>query len=553
MPYASPLKFDYSPWLFWPQATEEERSRQLSHQAALASLPGVRIGEGVFLSEHANIDPAEFHIGENSYVAAHAYITDQVHLGSNTTVNPFTVIRGRVTIGDAVRIGAHTSIIAFNHSMHPDEPVYKQKHTVKGITIGDDVWIGSNVTILDGVTIGSHAVLAAGAIVTKHVADWSIVGGNPARHLRDRRQVGAAKPAPLAAKLADFGAMARRDASELIGRCWDPARNGGTYADAPGAAATVRAHCDAVELADLLLGSAPAQLTLSGHVARLQSLQDPATGLVPEYAPDGTPDAGPLEFGVGPATYHVLSAGYALDLLGSSFPHPVHAVARMDAAALVGALKGLTWQKNTWGAGAWIDAWGTASYWNLARGAGDSTAASTLFGWLLSNAHADTGAWGSPAEGSLLQTVNGYYRLTRGTFAQFGLPVPHAERLIDTVLGHGSDPRFFAPGRQNACNVLDVAHPLWLAKKQSNHRQDEVRAWAREQLDVALGHWVPGEGFAFSLAGDGRTECLPGLQGTEMWLAIIWYLADLLGESKALGYRPRGVHRPEAAFNLATV
>lgn len=40
-------------------------------------------------------------------------------------------------------------------------------------------------------------------------------------------------------------------------------------------------------------------------------------------------------------------------------------------------------------------------------------------------------------------------------------------------------------------------------------------------------------------------ETEPGLQGTEMWLAIAWYLADLLGVSDALGYRPRGVHRPE--------
>lgn len=552
MSYSSPLKFDYSPWQFWPQATDVEHRLQLAHQDKLKRNPGVTIGAKVFLSEHAMIDPTEFHIGDNSYVAAHAYITDHVHLGENTTVNPFTVIRVKVRIGDAVRIGAHTSIIAFNHSMHPDEPVYLQKLTVKGITIGDDVWIGSNVTVLDGVTIGSHAVLAAGAIVTRDVADWSIVGGNPARHLRDRRQVGQSAPSSLAAKLAAFGTMARRDATELIARCWDPSRNGGMYADSPGAAATVRAHCDAVELAELLLGTAPGQITHTDHVARLQGLQDPATGLVPEYSPEGTPDAGPLAFGAEPATYHVLSVGYALDLLGSHFPHPIHAVSQMSGPTLVESLAQRPWQKNAWGAGAWIDAWGTASYWNLAQEAGDRSSASTLFGWLLSNASAVTGAWGDPAEGSLLQTVNGYYRLTRGTFAQFGLPVPFPERLVDTVLVHSGDPRYFAPGRQNACNVLDVAHPLWLARKQSSHRQEDVRTWAREQLDTVLGHWVPGEGFPFSLAGDGQPACLPGLQGTEMWLAIIWYLADLLGESAALGYRPRGVHRPEAAFNLAT-
>jgi hypothetical protein len=159
--------------------------------------------------------------------------------------------------------------------------------------------------------------------------------------------------------------------------------------------------------------------------------------------------------------------------------------------------------------------------------------------------------WGtapSPAEGRL-QLVNGYYRLTRGSFAQFGLPVPYTERVVDTVLDHARDPRWFAAGRQNACNVLDVAHPLWLAGRQTRHREAEVRAWASEQLTSALGRWRDGAGIGFGPAGEGGSGPgrEPGLQGTEMWLAIIWLLADLVGVSDQLGYRPRGVHRPEPA------
>jgi virginiamycin A acetyltransferase len=52
--------------------------------------------------------------------------------------------------------------------------------------IGNDVWIGAKVTILDGVTVGDGAILAAGAVVTKDVQPYSIVGGNPARHIRYR-------------------------------------------------------------------------------------------------------------------------------------------------------------------------------------------------------------------------------------------------------------------------------------------------------------------------------------------------------------------------------
>ena len=133
------------------------------------------------------VDPERLDMGSESLIAAHAYVTGSIKMGENCTVNAFTVVRGTVTMGDGVRIGAHTSILGFNHSMDPSEPVFRQPLTSKGIRIGDDVWIGSNVIVLDGVTVGSHAVLAAGAVVTKDVPEWSIVGGNPAKHIRDRR------------------------------------------------------------------------------------------------------------------------------------------------------------------------------------------------------------------------------------------------------------------------------------------------------------------------------------------------------------------------------
>jgi hypothetical protein len=201
-----------------------------------------------------------------------------------------------------------------------------------------------------------------------------------------------------------------------------------------------------------------------------------------------------------------------------------------------------------------VDSYGTALYWNR-RLFGVDGPRETLLGWLLTRQDPWTGLWGTPtaAEGRR-QPVNGYYRLTRGTFAQFGLPVPRPETTIDTVLAHRRDPRFFADGRGTACDVLDVIHPLWLCGQQTRHRRDEAAGWARDRLLATLDRWRPGAGFAFSpapLAGGpapaaGR-EHEPSLMGTEMWLAIVWLLADVLGESGALGYRPRGVHRPEPA------
>ncbi|MGW4792997.1 hypothetical protein ACWEPC_11365, partial [Nonomuraea sp. NPDC004297] len=98
----------------------------------------------------------------------------------------------------------------------------------------------------------------------------------------------------------------------------------------------------------------------------------------------------------------------------------------------------------------------------------------------------------------------------------------------------------------------DIAHPLWLTR-QSGYRSEEVTALARSLLSDALGHWTDGQGFGFQAPHPttaGTAATVPGLQGTEMWLAVLWFLADLAGVADALGYRPRGVHRPELAARL---
>jgi len=296
----------------------------------------------------------------------------------------------------------------------------------------------------------------------------------------------------------------------------------------------------------------PGQLSAEEHIGRLSGLQDPKSGLVPEFGePLPVADADGF-IGEGAALYHVLCVGYALDLLGPGLPHPVGGVRDMTARQLVDRLEGLPWRTGAWGAGAWVDSWATAAHWNLRHGHHGDATPESLFGWLLTRADPWTGMWGSPSpEDGRLQVVNGYYRLTRGSFAQFGLPLPHPERVVDAVLDHTRDARYFGAGRENACNVLDVAHPLWLCTRQlgpgaGGYRSAEIHDWAERQLATVLPRWQHGLGFGFGpgTAGPGPE---PGLQGTEMWLAIIWYLADLLGRTDELGYRPRGIHRPEPA------
>lgn len=565
--------FDFSPWEFWRHADEDARRAQLELQAAvLATHPGWSLGERVFLSEQASVQARVLELGDRSYVAAHAYLTDDVRGGRDCTINAFTVVRGKVRLGDGVRIGAHSSLLAFNHTMtDPDVEVFRQPISSRGITIGDDVWIGSHVVVLDGVTVGDQAMLAAGAVVTKDVPAGAVVGGNPARVLRWRvppadgaAVPGRAAPVPgaggpdLADRLADFVERAREQAPEVLERSWDPSLPDGQFVDRPGARPSVRAQCDAIEIADLLLGTTPSQLPADTQAERLAGWQHAGTGLVAELDATGRPSAAPLDWRDGTAAYHVLCVGYALDVLGSGFPHPVAAFTGRSGTDLVDALERLTWHGRVWGSGAWVDTVGTALRWDVPRGVpGAEAQLATLMGWLDLRADRRTGMWGSPdgTEG-MLQVVNGFYRASRGSYAQFGLSLPHPERAVDTTLAHACDPRWFAPERQNACNVLDVAHPLWLAGKQTAHRREEVVALAGRLLGDALGHWTDHEGFGFQAPDPGTRgvpATVPGLQGTEMWSAVIWLLADLVGLADVLGYRPRGVHRPEPAVLLRPV
>jgi hypothetical protein len=78
-------------------------------------------------------------------------------------------------------------------------------------------------------------------------------------------------------------------------------------------------------------------------------------------------------------------------------------------------------------------------------------------------------------------------------------------------------------------------------------RKAQVAAWVEPRIEGILASWVEGEGFPFDL-DDGK----PSLQGTEMWLSILYLMADVLGIGEALGYRPKGVHRTEPVWNLGS-
>ena len=108
-----------------------------------------------------------------------------IHVGDEFLANyNVTILDIReVKIGNHVMIAPHTLITTVGHPLSPAKR-RKNISVTAPVSIGDDVWIGSNVTILPGVTIGNNVVIAAGAVVTKDVPDNSLVGGVPAKLIK---------------------------------------------------------------------------------------------------------------------------------------------------------------------------------------------------------------------------------------------------------------------------------------------------------------------------------------------------------------------------------
>lgn len=106
-----------------------------------------------------------------------------IKIGKNVFINSGCHFQdqGGITIGNDVLIGHNVVIATINHDLAPSQ---NRKNHYAPITISNNVWIGSNATILPGVTIGEWAVVAAGAVVTKNVEPYTVVGGNPAKLIK---------------------------------------------------------------------------------------------------------------------------------------------------------------------------------------------------------------------------------------------------------------------------------------------------------------------------------------------------------------------------------
>jgi galactoside O-acetyltransferase len=186
----------------------------LAH-ALIMTIPFLKIGKRLVASRHALIVGRDskvrrlrvrctqvdrISVGEQSIVEA-AMVTDRspatIEIGSRTFIGRSLLVAAeRITVGSDVLISWDVTIV--DHDSHALDFERRRSDVVdwaRGIkdwsavpvapvTIGDRAWIGFGATILKGITIGEGAVVAAKSVVTKDVAPWTLVGGNPAREIR---------------------------------------------------------------------------------------------------------------------------------------------------------------------------------------------------------------------------------------------------------------------------------------------------------------------------------------------------------------------------------
>jgi maltose O-acetyltransferase len=144
--------------------------RHLWYQRAL----GWRLGEGTSIL-----------MGQYIQMGALRHGRTVVSIGADSVINRgcFLYVTGGLTIGESVSISPNVRLITGSHDI--GDPHFAEVY--RPITIGHHAWIGVGATVLGGVTIGEGAIVMAGAVVTRDVPPHAVVGGVPARHIKDRQ------------------------------------------------------------------------------------------------------------------------------------------------------------------------------------------------------------------------------------------------------------------------------------------------------------------------------------------------------------------------------
>ena len=144
----------------------------------------IRIGGNTVLGKHVQLTAWGRHNGNRFYPS--------IDIGHNCQIGSYNHITAvnRIEIGDGVLTGKFVTISDNSHGIPGDltdcgiSPIKRNVYSKGPVVIEDNVWIGDKATILSNVRIGKGCIIGANAVVTKDIPPYSIVGGNPARIIR---------------------------------------------------------------------------------------------------------------------------------------------------------------------------------------------------------------------------------------------------------------------------------------------------------------------------------------------------------------------------------
>jgi len=163
----------------------------LSARVALFEFHRMTRGNRGIVLRYALLKSIAIECGENVSIHQGVYLLrpDRIIIGDNVSVHPMCYIdsTGEIVIGSNVSIAHGTTIMSTAHEYKADcEPIKDQIIKARKTIIENNVWLGAKATILAGIRISEGSIVAAGAVVTSNVEMNKIVGGVPARLIKER-------------------------------------------------------------------------------------------------------------------------------------------------------------------------------------------------------------------------------------------------------------------------------------------------------------------------------------------------------------------------------
>lgn len=186
--------------LYSPLLARDSAAPVCESGAEFMHMGSIRLGNSVYVDRLCRLHAsrAEIELGDCTRVMRGAYLCSYVsnarpgegiRTGARCWVGVNAVLasgQGGLFLGNDVLIGPQAVLVTGDHDFSRlDVPATQRDYTGRPITIGDNVWIGAGAVVLGGVNVGSNAVIAAGAVVTRDVAAGTLVGGVPAKVIKE--------------------------------------------------------------------------------------------------------------------------------------------------------------------------------------------------------------------------------------------------------------------------------------------------------------------------------------------------------------------------------